>query len=74
MIWMLKNSRGKPDALLTFSVLAVTVVLAKILLNGVVYKTWNFGTIDANLVGAVLVPTLGAYTSKRVFGTKEEKP
>lgn len=74
MNWMMKNSRGKPDALLTFSAMSVVVVLLKILLNGVIYKGWTFGTIDATLVGAVLLPTVGAYTTKRVVGGKDDKP
>lgn len=74
MIWMMKNSRGKADALLTFSVMSVTVVLIKVLLNGVAFKGWTFGTIDASLVGAVLLPTVGAYTTKRVVGGKDDKP
>lgn len=73
MIWMMRNSRGKPDALLTFAVISVTAVLIKVLLNGVVFRSWNFGTIDGNLAGAILLPTVGAYTTKRVVGGKEDK-
>lgn len=72
MIWMIRNSRGRKDALLTFSVMSITVILIKVLLNGVNIKGWSFGVIDASLVGAVLVPTLGAYTTKRVVGGKED--
>lgn len=73
MNWMIKNGRGRPDALLTFSATSVLVVLLKVLLNGVAYKGLTFGTIDAALVGAILLPTVGAYTTKRVVGGKDDK-
>ena len=63
--WMLVNSRGRPDALLTFAAGAVVTVLLKTLLNGVVVGAVHFGTIDASLAGALLASTLGAYTWKR---------
>lgn len=72
MKWMIRNSRGKPDALLTFSAMSVAVVLVKVLLSGVVVGTWTFGTIDAGIIGAVLAPTVGAYTWKRVVGGKND--
>lgn len=72
MRWMAHNSRGRPDALLTFAAWSVVVVLVKVLLHGVNVKGWSFGTIDAALVGAVLLPTLGAYTTKRVAGGKDD--
>lgn len=73
MTWMVRNSRGRPDALLTFAAGSVAVVLVKVLLNGVDVAGWTFGTIDAALVGAVLIPTLGAYTTKRVAGGKSDQ-
>lgn len=72
MKWMIRNSRGRPDALLTFSAAAVFVVLAKVLLSGVVIAGYSFGTIDALAIAAVLTPTLGAYTAKRVKGGKDD--
>lgn len=77
MTWMLKNSRGRPDALVTFAAGAVAVILLKVLLNGVslaVLGGVSFGTIDATLVGAVLLPTLTAYTAKRTIGGKADAP
>jgi hypothetical protein len=79
---MLKNSRKQPDALMTFSVWAVLFVLVKVLLMGVkvVWGThsFDFGTIDALVVAAVLTPTVGAYTTKRIMlapgGAKTEHP
>lgn len=69
---MVKNSRGKPDALLTFSLISVLTVLGKVLLNGATIGPVHCGTIDAALIGAVLVPTVGAYTVKRVKGGKPD--
>ncbi len=64
---MFTNSDGKRDFLLTASVTALATVLAKVLLAGVSFKGFTFGAApDAALVGALLVPTLGAYTYKRV--------
>lgn len=65
MNWMIKNSRGRRDALLTFSAGAVAVVLVKVLLNGVVAWGVTFGAIDAGVIAAVLAPTIGAYGWKR---------
>lgn len=70
--WMLLNSQGRPDALLTFSAGAVAVVLVKVLFLGVTFGSWSFGTIDAGLIAALLTPTLGAYTAKRVMGGKTD--
>ena len=69
MIW-LHNSRGRPDALLTFSAGAVAVVLLKVLAHGVVANGITFGSIDAGTIGALLTPTLGAYTAKRIMVDK----
>ena len=72
MWWMLKNSRGRPDALLTVAVLGTVVVLAKVLVSGASYGGISFGTIDGGLVAAALAPTLGAYTLKRIKGGKPD--
>lgn len=73
--WMLRNSRGRRDALLTFSAGAVVVVLLKVVLNGVTFTvggtSFNGGTITAELALAILT-TLIPYTWKRVQGAKDE--
>lgn len=82
MWWMIKNSRDKKDALLTFAVAAVVVILIKVLLHGVTItigtKVFSMGAVDAGIVAAVLGPTLGAYTTKRVMlapgGDRTEHP
>jgi hypothetical protein len=71
-MWI-RNTRGKKDALLTFALASVAVVLVKVLLNGASFRGITFGTVDAALVGAVLLPTLGAYTTKRVAGTRPDR-
>lgn len=71
---MFENSAGERDYLLTASTLALATVLLKVALNGAVLAGWACGTIDAALVGALLVPTLGAYTAKRVMVSREPAP
>ena len=71
MKWMLRNSRGRPDALLTFSAGAVAIVFAKTLLHGVVAFGVTFGSIDPGMVAALLTPTLGAYVAKRIGADRE---
>ncbi len=66
----IKHPRSKkPDAMLTFSLWTVLVVLGKVLLNGIFITvldyTLNFGTIDAALAAAVLTATLGAYVGRK---------
>lgn len=68
MNWMLRNSRGARDALLTFAAGAVAVSFAKVLTNGAAIGPVVFGTIDSGLVAALLAPTLGAYVAKRISG------
>jgi hypothetical protein len=70
MTWMLRNSRGRPDALLTFAAGAVVVAFVKVLLHGVVAFGMTFGSIDAATIAALLTPTLGAYTAKRIGADK----
>ena len=72
--WMLVNSRGRPDALLTFAAGAVAVVLLKTLLSGVVVAGVTFGTMDAGLAGLILGTTLVAYTGKRIVVDKAAAP
>lgn len=63
----LRNSRGRPDALLTLAAAALLVVLVRVLL-----AAWPpFQAIDAGLALALLGP-LAAYTTKRVRGGKAD--
>lgn len=74
MTWMLKNSIGRPDAMLTVAICSTAVVLIKVLVSGVVYGQFHAGVIDGGLVAATLTPTLGAYVARRWHGTKSEAP
>jgi len=64
-LWISHPRRKEKDAILTLSVYAFVAVVIKFLLNGVTVYGINFGTVDAALVGALLVPTLGAYTARK---------
>jgi hypothetical protein len=72
-IWV-KNTEGKPDAILTVSLLGFAVVILKLLLSGlsisVAGGTYAFGEIDAGQIAAMLTPTLGAYVSRRYTDRK----
>lgn len=78
MTWKLCNSRGRPDALLTFAAAGVVVVLGKLLLAGVTIsaagRTVSLGAIDTGAIAAVLTPLLGAYTAKRISGAEKHDP
>jgi hypothetical protein len=68
MRWI-KNTDGRPDAVLTFASAAVFVVLARLTFAGLEINLgnikWVIQTIDGTTIGAVLLPTLGAYVSNK---------
>ena len=68
-IWLL-NPDGKQDAVLTFSAVAFATVIFKLLFVGLALPaSWKIGwvvqPIDATTIGAILLPTLGAYVSNK---------
>lgn len=67
-LWI-KNTSGKPDAMLTFAVAGLGVVLTKFLMTGISLTfgghPMDFGTIDGTSIAAILTPTLGAYVARR---------
>ncbi len=69
MLWIKHPRTGNASATLTFAVYSLVICLGKFLLNGVTVevmdKTVNFGTVDANLIAAILAPTLLSYVSKK---------
>lgn len=69
MNWMMKNSAKKPDAMLTFAFIAFVVTIIKFLLNDVsismLETSFDFGTIDASIIAALLTPTMGSYVLRR---------
>lgn len=68
---------GQPDTMLTLSIYAFIGVMLKFLLNGVSItlfeKTIDFGTVDASLISALLLPTLGAYTARKFKSPPPDK-
>ena len=69
MPWI-KNTDGRPDAVLTFALFSVATVLMKMLFAGLTIKYKEFFTYtvmapDAATIGAVFLPTLGAYVSNK---------
>lgn len=68
MKWI-KNTSGKPDAMLTFACGGFVVVMFKVLFDGVSITLGGhpigFGTIDASSIAAVLTPILGAYVGRK---------
>lgn len=73
MLWM-KNTEGKPDAVLTMAFLGFLVVLIKLLVAGgtltIGSTVLTAGSVDAAMVAAVLTPTLGAYVARRYTDQK----
>lgn len=67
---MIRNTSGKKDAILTMSIITMTLILIKVMLAGFTVTIGtdvvvNFGTIDAAIIGALLTPTLSAYVARR---------
>lgn len=67
-IW-LRNSEGKPDAVLTMTVMVLVVILIKLLFAEVSVEIGDhmvkLGTMDAGVVASLLTPTLGAYVMRK---------
>lgn len=68
MRWM-KNTDGKPDAVLTMSFVAFLVVAVKYFLSGFILTigstTLQAEGVDGGAIAALLTPTLGAYVARR---------
>lgn len=67
-LWI-KNSDGKPDAMLSFSLVAFITVIFKVFFGG---TTWILGkqtvtitSIDPGMITALLGPTLFSYIARR---------
>jgi purine-cytosine permease-like protein len=70
MSWMLKNSKGKPDAMLTFAAIsflvssfAVLMGVIKVITVGTVHL--EFGNADASLVLGYLGACFTSYVMRR---------
>ncbi len=72
-LWI-KNTVGKPDAVLTLTLIGFIIVMLKLLIAGssltISGNTYTAGTIDASVIAAVLTPTLGAYVARRYTDKK----
>jgi len=64
MAWI-RNSDGKPDAMLTMAIMAYAVVLVKVLVGGMVLGSFNFGAIDPSIALALLGPATTGYVIRR---------
>tara|TARA_B100000131_G_C18116347_1_gene611417 strand:+ start:581 stop:841 length:261 start_codon:yes stop_codon:yes gene_type:complete len=76
MYWI-KNTSGKPDAMLTFAFLAFSVVTLNILLATFGRVTYNefditFASMDAAAMTAYLAATFTAYVTRRWTDKKYE--
>jgi len=74
MNWMVKNSRGKPDSMLTFACIAFFVVILKFIASGSSFTVKNFNVdfpdLDPGITSVILASTLGSYISRRWMGAK----
>jgi len=78
MYWI-KNTAGKPDAMLTFAFLAFSVVTLNILLatfGRISYKEFEIGfqSMDAAAMTAYLAATFTAYVTRRWTDRKYSPP
>ncbi len=75
MIWMMKNSQGKPDAMLTCAVVSFAVVTFNIFLStfgtvSIAGQTITFQPLDSGIMAVYLGATFTAYVSRRWTDTK----
>lgn len=67
-IWI-RNTDGKPDAVLTMALWCLVVILVKLVFSGfaLTVGTWSIGagSVDGGIIAALLSPTLGAYVARR---------
>lgn len=73
--WWIKNTSGKPDAMLTFATFSFVVVTLNVLLStfGMVsFKDFSvqFQALDSSVMGVYLGATFTAYVSRRFTDKK----
>lgn len=65
----IKDSSGNKSLTATLALAGFIVVMVKLLLSGASVTmgsaSYEFGTIDAAMIAAVLTPVLGTYTARR---------
>lgn len=74
----IKNSKSKPDAMLTFAFVAFIVVLLKYVVSdsSLVIKDFNvnFDDFDSGAATVLLTATLGSYVGRRWQDAKYKEP
>jgi hypothetical protein len=74
MNFWIKNTDGKPDAVLTLTIIGFFTCLIKVLASNVALElsghSVNFGNVDGASIAAILTPTLGAYVARRYTDRK----
>jgi hypothetical protein len=72
-MWLKHPRSGEKDTMLTLSVFAFLACVFKFLGNGIVIGPVDLGTVDATLIGAMLAPTLVAYTARKFKSPPPDK-
>jgi hypothetical protein len=72
-VWI-KDAEGKPNCMLSFSVVAFAIVVFKVIMGGLTItlgaQTLTFSLIDASTIAALLTPTLTAYVARKYTDKK----
>ena len=74
--WMMKNSKGKPDAILTLLIIAFFIVSVRVVLGAlssfhVFGHTIEIREMGALEIGAYLGTIFSSYVAKRNFGNRD---
>lgn len=71
-LWI-RNTNGKPDAVLTMVFVGFVIVMFKVLCSGsitILGNAYSSSGIDPETILAVLTPTFGAYVGRRWTDSK----
>lgn len=77
-MWI-KNTEGKPDAMLTFAIISFAVVTLNILLATIGQISFSgneiqFETLDSSAMGVYLTATFSAYVGRRLTDKHYSEP
>jgi len=77
-LWLKHPQTGQYSVTLSFAAGGFLAALGKFLLNGVTFtiagKAISCGSVDAALLGAMLLPTLGSYVTRTYIDKAKEIP